>query len=640
MADGTMGAGAGDELRAGLRAIGTMLGVPIVVTDGDLWRLVGGELRVGLRWYAVRGHGEGEALALAALQLWEGPREELRAPARARRRRTLERRSPAAAPMLAAIARLQATAELLAAMPGLRRPLAAALARELPPDPSALPRHLQWVALLLSRGIDGAAAPEAPAGGDGAGSAGFAPEVRREWDALCALGGEGVDPLRRVLAPDPSRTPLRRLERAVALLRPPYLRLLALDLAERGIAETRPDGAEAPSEAVDAPSLGGEPGGGAGAGDEDAAEAVGDSGAAPEGSDDRARRGEGRQAAEGSDLFAAEQAGFARTVLATPLPGGGALVEAVLDLAAEARADGPQDPRQSAAHRLGGGSGGGGLADYRSRVAELAPAIERMRDLWQRVIAERIAPRAATGRRPLPEGDELAVEHLAGAVAEARSGIPRPAAFLSRVERPRRTRRAGSTDYVLLVDRSASMQGPAAEAAADAILVMTEALAGVDRDIDHAEARTGAPLELDVRTAVIVFDAEPEVIKPLSRGVDDATRRAVHAAARSPRGSTDDGAALRAAAAELGVVRGDRSRPAPDGLERRRIVILVGDGGSNDPAAAERELRRLRSAGVEVHGVGIGDDEIAIRYAPHGHRVDDPRDIPDRLEALVADGLA
>ncbi|GAB2553985.1 vWA domain-containing protein [Leucobacter ruminantium] len=628
MADGTTGAGAGEGLRAGLRAAGAMLGVPVVVTDGALWQLAGGELRVGLGWYAERGHGEWEALALAALQLWEGPREELRAPARARRRRTLERRSPAEAPMLAAIARLQAAAELLAAMPGLRRPLAAALARELPPDPSALPRHLQWVVMLLSRGIDGGA------------PAGLAPEVRREWSDLRALAGAGVDPLRRVLAPDPSRTPVRRLERAVALLRPPYLRLLALDLAERGIAETHPDGAEAPSEAVDTPSLGGEPGGGAGAGDQQAAEAGGDSGSVPEGSDESARRGEGRQAAEGSDLFAAEQAGFARTVLATPLPGGGALVEAVLDLAAEARAEGRADPRETAAGRIGGGSGGGALADYRSRVAELSPAIERMRDLWQRVIAERIAPRPAPGRRPLPEGDELAVEHLAGAVAEARSGIPRPAAFLSRVERPRRTRRAGSTDYVLLVDRSASMQGPAAEAAADAVLVMTEALAGVDRDIDHAEARTGASLELDVRTAVVVFDAEPEVLKPLSRGVDDATRRAVHAAARSPRGSTDDGAALRAAAAELGLVRGERPRPAPDGLERRRIVILVGDGGSNDPASAERELRRLRSVGVEVHGIGIGDDEIAFRYAPHGHRVDDPRDIPDRLEALVADGLA
>lgn len=64
-------------------------------------------------------------------------------------------------------------------------------------------------------------------------------------------------------------------------------------------------------------------------------------------------------------------------------------------------------------------------------------------------------------------------------------------------------------------------------------------------------------------------------------------------------------------------------------------MIVVSDGGSNDPVAARRELRRLRDAGAHVHGIGVGDDDLASRYAPHGRRVDDPRDLAAAIEAIV-----
>lgn len=517
-----------DRLRGGLRAVGALLGFEIVATDDEEWRLDDDGLRVGLGWYGARGHGEREALALATLQLWEGPREALVAPARARRRRTLERRQPEAEPLIAAVARLQACAELLAAMPGLRVPLGSAVLRGLPGDPSTLPRHLQWVWLLLRGG-------EA---NDEAHDAALDPLVRAEWDGLAELGGADVDALRRALAPDPAWPPLRRFERALALLLPPYERLLRADLAERGWGAGR-SSADGAGES-DAPAA---PGPGSDAGTEPGADAQGeregDAGdeSPGEGSEERARRGEGRQTAEGSDLFAAQQAGFTSRVLPTPLPGDGALAAALVELAQEAGRARTGEAREAAAP---GGSGGGAsgptpLADYRRRAAELADPIERVRRLWQRVIAERVALRGGFSREALPEGEVLAVSALAGAVAEAAAGIPRPRAFHRRIERPRRARGVGSTDYVLLVDRSASMRGPLAEAAADAMLVLMESLAGVDRDIAHGEARAGIGLDLDVRSALIVFEGEPEVVKPLSHGMDDGVRRAVHAAIRDPR---------------------------------------------------------------------------------------------------------
>lgn len=622
----------GIEERERLRAVGALIGVPVSVSDDESWELDENGLRVGLGWYARRGHGHDEAVALALLQLWESVRGERRAPERARRSRSIIAARPAAEPLVAAVIRLQAAAEMLAALPGLRQRLAAATARSLPASPGEQPRHLQWVALLLAEGTGAARL------------AGLAPEVEAEWEAL-ARASRRDDALRRVLAPDARRAPLDRFERALALLLPPYERLLARDAQERGLGESS-RGAEAEDHEGGAAA---DDFGAAGAGGDAEQQAADDGPAEGEaeapGDDERARAGEGRQAAEGADLFAAEQAGFVSAVLATPLPAEGALLEAM----ALPEIEGAPQPGDEQ-REIGGGSadasGGRARADYRDRVAELTEAIERMRAVWAQVIADRVAQLRGIGRRPVPEGEMLAPDALARAVAEARAGVARPAAFLRRESRPRRPRRAGSTDYVLLVDRSASMQGRVADAAADAALIMLEALAGVERDIAHAEQHAGIDLDLDIRTALVVFDAEPILVKPLSRGLDDGVRRRMHAEIRSPRGSTNDGAALRIAAQQLGIVPGAAGASgasgtpgtpgsSADGVERRRIVLLVSDGGSNDPIAAARELRRLRDAGVEVHGIGIGSDEVVRRYAPSSRRVDDPGGIAEAIQQLV-----
>ncbi|MCB1274565.1 MAG: VWA domain-containing protein [Leucobacter sp.] len=624
------GAAAGQErapaLRAQLAAAGSLLGAPLLVTDDPEWSVDEDGLRVGLGWYTARGHDETEAVALALLLLWETVRSAHAAPDRALRHRTLAEVMPSAVPLLAVIRRLQAAAELLVALPAFRGPLVTALRRLEPADHEELPSHLQWPVLLLRHGI----------GAEHGSAHAWNAEVQREW---CGLGAQYADlgpeeALRRVLAPDPSCGPLQRLERALALLLPPYERLLELDLRARGAAA-----AGSGAQPLEGERIGDELAGGGAGDDPDAAEhdrerdAAGE--LAPAGDEtEAARAGDGREGAEGADLFEAEHAAFVSTVLSTPMPSDGVLFEAVIDAVVPPGAD--RDPSRKAV-----GAGGAAaaeateLADYRARSAALTAPIERMRELWSRVITERIGTKPRLSRHVQPDGDELATEQLAPALAEALAGVERPSAYLRRDRARRRTRRAGSTDYALLIDRSSSMRGRAAESAANAVLIMLEALAGVDRDIAHAEARTGVPLELDIRTALIVFDSEAHVVKPLSSGLDDRVRRELHAAIRDPRGATNDAAALAAAAAQLGIP----DARAGDGLERRRIAIVIGDGGTNDPYAAAHELRRLRAAGVRVHGIGLGTDEIVERYAPLGVRLDDPRGISDVLHGLVEDEL-
>lgn len=617
------------SLAARLQAVARVLGVEIVVGEGTDWRFDHGTLHVSPTFFAERGHPEDEAIALTMLELWGPVRWAALAPARQSRRRSLVNASGALEPLLAAVDRVQGSGELLGSFPAFREQLAAATLRSLPAgaggvDLIGMPRHLQWIAAILCLALAPGVAIHAEA------------EVAAELEHLETLGAGGTHALRRVSAPDPARPALRRFERALALLQPPYERLLAADLAQRGLANAGEESGSDDGPGVEGfdSGTGGEDASGAAEGAE---AADGDAVAAPPEDDRRARAGERRAESEGADLFAAEQAGFLTRVLATPLPATGAIVDELLELPSDLEAASPTSDDPAASGPAGRSAAvPAELADYRIRAERLSGTIERMRETWHRVIVDRLAERRAFARRASADGELLDENRLVATVTAVRAGVRRPEAFLPRESRRHRDRETGNTDYVLLIDRSGSMRGRPASFAADAALVMLEGLAGVERDLAAAERASGTELDLAIRTSLIVYDAEAVVVKPLAGSLDDRSRRRLRAEVRTPGGATNDAAALRAAGQELGVLDPPASRErGAEGTPRRRIVLLISDGGSNDPAEARSELMRLRARGVEVLGIGIGDDELVRRYAPDGSRVDDPRQLPERVLALV-----
>lgn len=612
---------ASPELRARLTAAGRLIGIQVTLTNEEQWEFTDDEVRVGLGFHAARGHGPDETVALALLELWASARVARAAPEHARRSRAISRVRPELAPLVAAVDRLLATGDLLTAMPAVRGPLSSAVVREVPEDLQHWPTHLQWVGAILRRGTADVSAIVAPA-------------VTRELRRLDRRGETSPGGLlRRIMQPAVGRTPRQRFERALAALTAPYLRLLTAD--RHGVDDVDGHAVEA-SNADETADLG------LGRTESSSDDAHERSDAADDAQSDsggpHAREGDERSTAEISDLYAAEHAAFVSTVLPTPMPTAGALVDALLDTVPEGDAafePTSRTPERSQTVAAPGGTAlSGALRDYRLRVQRHADTIEATRQLWHRVISQRVSVKPGLSRTASAEGEVLAVDALAVAVADVHAGVAEPLAFRQRTAQARRARAAGYTDYVLLVDRSGSMHGPQSEHAADAALIMLEALAGAARDIDDAQMRTGVDLGVGLRTCLIVFDAEATVVKPLAAGIDDASRAALHGAVRRPSGATNDGAALHAAAAALGLAPG-MSPSEPDGLERRRIVILISDGGTNDPHAAAREAQRLRASGVHLWGIGLGTDEVVKRYAPTSRRVDDPRELPRVLHDII-----
>lgn len=609
------------ELAARLSASGRMLGVNVTVTEDEEWHAVGGSepsVRIGLGFYQSRGHGEAEAVALALLEVWSTLRLARVMPERVRRARAIARLRPELVPLVAAVERLLAGGELLTVMPGFRPALAAAIHREIPRDLSEWPRHLQWVGALQLQGL----APTEPSYVDGA--------VKAELEAL------RPETLRRLMQPRVRRPALDQFERALGALVPQYLRLLEIDvqsvgLATSGSAPTDDEsGEQLDDESLSAGQTGGE-------GEESAGESGETESEPPQDDAEAARSGEGRESAEGSDLFAAEQAAFVREILPTPMPTQGALIDAILDDLSDMEASNSSDTTESAATVGHGATTATGLGAYRARADSLESFIVRMRNVWQMVVSERVSRRPQFSRVAMSEGEMLDADSLARTVSEVHAGVTRPRAFRRRLPAAKTAENPGATDYVLLIDRSGSMQGRAAEQAADAVIIMLEALAGAARDIAHTEQQLGIELDLGIRTSLIVFDAEAVVLKPLAAALDDESRLRLDAVIRSPGGATNDGAALRAAAEQLGIVRGAESHLASnvDGVSRKRVVIFVSDGGSNDPVHAAAWLSRLRSAGVSVWGIGLGSIDVERRFAPTSVQLDDPARLAAEIQGII-----
>lgn len=261
---------------------------------------------------------------------------------------------------------------------------------------------------------------------------------------------------------------------------------------------------------------------------------------------------------------------------------------------------------------------------YKEELAKNIDAIDRMRDVFKSIVSERVSIKRGLSRSTYFEGDLLDPNRLAQTIVDIKSGATQPEAYQKYESRKGRTETVGNTDYIFVFDRSGSMDlSGKTQAAATAALIMLEGLSAVERDIQAAEAEYSLDLDLDIRTALYVFNGQSTCLKPLGNNLSDRERLTTHREILRTSGSTADFITLQDIA----------SLPRDNG--RQRFVIVVSDGESDNPSLASAAIRQLRQHGVFVYGVGIGSDDATELYKPYCKRVDNPDDLPDVLESFI-----
>lgn len=592
-----------------VRQAAKLFGLSVRVTDASTWEVAEGIITVGTGFYPPT--HDGEALtAIVCCDLWTGailPRHT----ARTRLRRSLGSEHPHLEGFLSTVDRIQAAGELIASFPGFYTGLQRFFAEHLGGNLRSVPAPEQFLAALTVTMLS--------------------PDTRLRLTAEVRQAIEQIDVemLRLAITPMDPADPARTLRRILALTLPVMERFTVPQgrgLTHEGEGSGEGMGTE---EQLDIGFSGGdEPG----SQDTESGEAQ----QATSSDDDPARKGSGPETAEGADLFEAKQAGEVGTVLATPLPGDGAEALAVPEdaLAAEQGQVRTRDETGGETLHPGGAANTqAGLNQYLARVGAHADTIERLAEVWLALSADRLTHHSRDTRTPFPDGDQILPEALPRVIAQARAGVAAPEAYTRRHHYVRERENTGNTDVVFLIDRSGSMHH-AATAAADAAAVMMEALGQVMKDLEWELQQYGLDERAGIRTSLIVFDAQVEVIKPLAALMSDDARVQLFQEVLRTGGGTNDAAALDEAAGQLGLTSVDTAGVSRTG-ERKRVVIVVSDGGSSDLAAAEASLRFLRSRGVTVYGIGVGPGHMATRYAPDGRNIHDAHDMVNVFEELL-----
>ncbi len=268
---------------------------------------------------------------------------------------------------------------------------------------------------------------------------------------------------------------------------------------------------------------------------------------------------------------------------------------------------------------------------YQERLEKYRPQIDRTRDIYRSLIAERVAEKRRLSRTAHADGELLDPNRLAQTVIDIKSGITQPEAFQRYERHKAEATAAGDTDYYFVFDRSGSMGVDGkAQAAADSGLIMLEGMAAMQRDVKAAEEQHGIELDMNIRTACYSFGGTANSVvchKPLSEGLTERQRLETYHGVASPGGGNHDS-----------IILHDLDK-LPDEPDRRRILIVLSDGEADDSAAARRSIERLRAKGWSVYGIAIGSEAAETLYAPDSKRVDDPTLLPEAFGTLVEETL-
>jgi len=284
------------------------------------------------------------------------------------------------------------------------------------------------------------------------------------------------------------------------------------------------------------------------------------------------------------------------------------------------------------------------LQEYRKTVQNLEKianpetgvgVLEELRNIFSRIISKRIK-KAQAPKYPVEEGDEIV--DPAQLVADVKTGNLQPKVWENTEIKEKRGDRFGEVEITLVCDRSSSMQQgqKALEQRRSAVLVM-EILKEFAELCEEEKINIDKPL--DVKSEIYGFGAgdDKKPMKHMSTELGESERIKIFKDLHNLPGTTTDFNCLEAVWEKMD----DDSRMKIKNGELKKIIIVLTDGESDNPAKVQAVLKKMENDALAAVGVGITSEGKAVlsTYAPNAQVVEDVSRLPIVLGELLKEHL-
>lgn len=274
------------------------------------------------------------------------------------------------------------------------------------------------------------------------------------------------------------------------------------------------------------------------------------------------------------------------------------------------------------------------VLNYRKEYEEVAPLVHELREVFKKIVSRRLRARWKMSPHLETEGEALDEETLAESYVESKAG-GKPSAFREIVRSKKEEIGYGSLDMTLINDLSGSMnEGMKLPMDRKSKLLFLESLADFQKEIKEAEYESGTSLGMEVRTETRAFgdfgDAE---LKPLSPDLSEKDRIAIWKKMHNANGGTPDYLSLEAVEKSINedYVKELRKK------RKRKVVVVLSDGESQNPNRVQAALDNLRKKGVIVFAFGMTSSGQAVKetYKPDAGVIEDIRQLPRAMQNII-----
>lgn len=249
--------------------------------------------------------------------------------------------------------------------------------------------------------------------------------------------------------------------------------------------------------------------------------------------------------------------------------------------------------------------------------------VDELRALFKKIVTRRMPPRKKL-KYNLEDGSNID-DHVS-VVVGSKTGHFETKIWEDMVKKETSYKMVGNFDVTLVCDRSGSMQGEKSLQQRIAVGLFLEMLKEFSLDLEEAQLEEDK--KLYIRTEVWGFGSEQEVgiIKPMNEELSEKDRVTVYKAlGTTPGNSTLDYRPLQEISKNLDEGTLENIREG----KQRKIVVVITDGVSDSVQTLKKELEKLRTAGVHVVGIGVGNDAESIKnnYQPSGVLCRNPNEL-------------